>query len=50
MIPALSIHGTGAQFLVSALRSGCKAVSAFAFGPDFAKPLCASTLARPVGA
>src|SRR5580658_10857182 len=46
-IAASSIHGTGAQNLSSALRSGCNAVSGMAFGPDFAKRLLASVLVRP---
>jgi hypothetical protein len=47
-IAASSIHGTGAQYLVSALRSGRNAMSGVAFGPDSAKRLCASTLVMPV--
>jgi hypothetical protein len=47
-IAASSIHGTGAQKLVSALRSGCRAVSGISFGPDFSNRLRASSLLRPV--
>src|SRR5580704_5226232 len=48
-IAASSIHGTGAQNLASALRSGCRAVSGIAFGPDFSSRLRASSLVKPVG-
>src|ERR1039458_9893257 len=47
-IAASSIQGTGAQNLASALRSGCRAVSGIAFGPDFSNRLRASPLVRPV--
>lgn len=49
-IAASSIHGTGAQNLVKALVSGCRAVSGIAFGPDFSKRIRASSLVRPVDA
>ena len=47
-IAASSIHGTGAQNLVSALRNGCRAVSGTAFGPNFSSRRRASSLVRPV--
>ena len=46
-IAASSIHGTGAQNLVSALRNGCRAVSGTALGPNFSKRRRASSLVRP---
>jgi len=48
-IAASSIHGTGAQNFVNALRNGCTAVSGTAFGPNFSSWLRASSLVRPVG-
>ena len=47
-IAASSIHGTGAQNLVSALRNGCRAVSGTVFGPNFSSRLRASALVSPV--
>jgi len=48
-IAASSIHGTGAQNLASARRSGCRAVSGIAFGPNFSSRRRASSLVRPAG-
>src|ERR1039457_1411674 len=48
-IAASSIHGTGAQNLVSALRNGFAAVSGIAFGPNFSSRRRASSPVRPVG-
>src|SRR5579863_7423627 len=48
-IAASSIHGTGAQNLVSALRNGCRAVSGTALGPNFSIRRRASSLVRPAG-
>src|SRR5580658_6800342 len=48
-IAASSIHGTGAQNLVSALCSGRSAVSGTAFGPDFSSRRRASSLVSPAG-
>jgi PAS domain S-box-containing protein len=45
----LDIHGTGAQNLVSALRKGCRDVSATAFGPNFSIRRRTSSLVRPEG-
>jgi hypothetical protein len=44
---ASSIHGTGAQNLLSAIRNGCRAVSGTAFGPNFSSRWRASSLVRP---
>ena len=48
-IAASSIHGTGAQNLVSALRSGCRDVSGSAFGPNFSVRWRTSSLESPAG-
>src|SRR5580704_3826686 len=45
---ASSIHGTGAQSWVNALRKGCRAVSGTAFGPNFSRRRRASSLVSPV--
>src|SRR5580704_1539588 len=46
---ASSIHGIGAQSLVSALRSGRTAVSGTSLGPDFSIRRRASSLVSPAG-
>ena len=46
---ASSIHGTGAQNLPSALRSGSAVVSGVVFGPKVSSRRRASSLLRPLG-
>src|SRR5580658_2240071 len=48
MTAASSIHGTGAQNLASAMRSGRIAVSGIAFGPYLVSFVRACSLVRPL--
>jgi hypothetical protein len=45
---ASSIHGTGAQNLLKALRMRCAEVSGMEFGPNLFRRIPASALERPL--